>query len=308
MTIFLSSLSEHIRLSMEKTFYKEELRRLGLRFVEHKLGEKCVFGQLTSLHCRMFGGNAERAYAAAAAIELMILALDIYDDLQDRDNETVPWSHVDPALALNAAIGLQALSIDQMRRIGDWEEEVAGKSAEAADILNRGVLRAVNGQHMDLLNESDTEEECLRMIADKSGVLVSTSCLVGTVMATDEHHELVTAYGEALGIAAQIRNDIAGIERWDLRNDLLFRKRTLPILYVLEQKETEALLIRDYYEGNASREDLLARKTELMSYIRSCGCIEYAEVHARLKRYEAEAGIVMLPVAERWKAEIRRFM
>jgi competence protein ComQ len=39
----------------------------------------------------MFAGRPTDIFLAAAAVELMILSLDIFDDLQDQDNFSVPW-------------------------------------------------------------------------------------------------------------------------------------------------------------------------------------------------------------------------
>ncbi|XEC96265.1 polyprenyl synthetase family protein [Paenibacillus tarimensis] len=305
MSIFIPEISALMRVPVEDHFHEPELRRLALEFLEYKAAEISVFGQLAALHCRMFGGDEELADCAAAASELAILALDIYDDLQDNDNDSAPWSKVEPFFALNVAIGLQALSLETIRR---GLRNDPGKATAALAILNRSVIRAVNGQHADLRNEFATEEECLRMIAEKSGALVAGVCLAGTAMATGDYNDIVAAYGEAIGVAAQIRNDIAGIERWDRRNDILFRKRTLPVLFVLEQAGEEASLLQAYYEQRISKEELLDNKVELMRYIRSCGCIEYAHVIARLKGFDAESALMMLQVDDYWKEQLRYYM
>ncbi|MBJ6361123.1 polyprenyl synthetase family protein [Paenibacillus sp. GCM10012307] len=301
----ITELSGKIEELVESYFHEPELRRLAKEFIAYKATESGVFGKLASLHCEMFGGSARQAEYAAAAAETMILALDIYDDLQDLDNDAVPWSQVPAALSLNVAIALQALSIEAVCRGAEGDD---GRAMLAMRLLNHGILKAVNGQHTDLRNEWATEEECLQMIADKSGALVAAVCLAGTALATGKYNESVAAYGQALGVAAQLRNDIAGVERWDKRNDLLYRKRTLPLFYVLEEPGEKADMLRAYYDGALSRDDVLLHKQELMEFVQECGCIEYAQVHARIKEYEIEKVLAQMELEEHWKEQIRQYM
>ncbi|EFM10573.1 Polyprenyl synthetase [Paenibacillus curdlanolyticus YK9] len=303
MSTVYATINARLRTAGAGALYEPELRQLAEQFIAYKQSEGGIFGELTALHCRMLGGDEQLADAGAAAVELMILALDIYDDLQDKDNPKVPWSQIDPAIALNVAIGLQSLSMDLILTVPGPSD----RKLRAATYLNQGVLRAVNGQHTDLRNEPMTEEECLQMIEEKSGSLVAAACLVGAALATDEHAELIGAYGRAIGIAAQLRNDVEGMQRWETRNDLLERKQTLPIQYVLEQQSEEAALVRSYYDGEITQAELLKRKAEIMDYIQGCGSVEYGLVHAKLKQYEAEAGIDQLPVDEMWKERLRGF-
>ncbi|MWC31179.1 polyprenyl synthetase family protein [Paenibacillus sp. MMS18-CY102] len=303
MSTVYATIAAKLRMAGTGALYEPELRQLAEQFIAYKQSEGGIFGDIASLHCRMFGGDEQLADTGAAAVELMILALDIYDDLQDKDNNKVPWSQIDPAIALNVAIGLQSLSLDLVLTASGPTD----RKMMAATYLNQGVLRAVNGQHTDLRNEPMTEEECLQMIEDKSGSLVAAACLVGAALATDEHAELIGAYGRAMGGAAQLRNDVEGMQRWDTRNDLLARKQTLPIQYVLEQQSEEAALVRSYYDGEISQDKLLERKHEIMDYVNGCGSVEYGLIHAKLKQYEAEAGINQLPVDEVWKEKLRAF-
>lgn len=283
-------------------FHESALYDLANEFIGYKATESGVFGELAALHCQMHGGTAEQAGHAAAGAEFMLLALDIYDDLQDRDNDEVPWMRCPPPLALNVAVGLQAAALEALRRGGEGQP---GEYAELAiRRLNEGVLRAVNGQHADLLGEWQSEEACLQMIADKSGALVAAVCMAGAALAAGEQgysFEQIAAYGQAIGIAAQLRNDIEGLERWDRRNDLLHRKRTLPLLYVMEDQAEEAELLRAYYKQTITLDELLADKLRVMAYIQRCGCIEYARVHQYIQKGKAEQMIAELELEERWK-------
>ncbi|MEX1031168.1 MAG: hypothetical protein WDZ91_14155 [Paenibacillaceae bacterium] len=84
----------------------EELKQ----FIEYKMQLGFPFGNLVLLHYRMFKGQNEDIHKIAAAIEVTILSLDILDDLQDQDDDCVPWMQIDPAISMNLATVLILLS------------------------------------------------------------------------------------------------------------------------------------------------------------------------------------------------------
>ncbi|MCR8643557.1 polyprenyl synthetase family protein [Paenibacillus sp. N1-5-1-14] len=293
-------LEKTMHAAVERYFTVNELRCLATEFISFKITETTVFSELTRLHYAMFGGASPEIEQAAAAVDMMILALDIYDDVQDQDNDTVPWAHIPPAIALNVAIGMQALSIAMLQDCAF----PAQARERAVYYLNLGILKAVNGQQVDLQDQVTTEEDCIAMIRGKSGALAACACLVGTALATDQHHDLVAEYGSGLGIVAQMRNDMKGITRWDVRNDLLQRKKTLPILYVLEQDHELAQLIREYYEHQREKEDIYTYKVEILDLVHASGAMDYAEVLVRLQQFEARAIIDNLPILDEWKGRL----
>ncbi|WP_442601899.1 polyprenyl synthetase family protein [Paenibacillus sp. KN14-4R] len=300
----IHSLEKTMHAAVERYFTEPELRRLALQFISYKVTETTVFGELTRLHYTMFGGTSPEIEQATAAVELMILALDMYDDVQDRDNDSVPWAHVPPAIALNVAIGLQSLSMAVLQNSSfplDARER-------AVNYLNQGIMKAVNGQQMDLQDQVSSEEECLEMIRGKSGALAACACLVGTALATPEHHERVAEIGLGLGTVAQMRNDMKGIIRWDVRNDLLHRKKTLPILYVLEYEHELAQVIREYYDHKREKEDMFTYKIEIIDLIHTSGALDYAEVLVRLQQFEVQALIDKLPIHDEWRGRLYPYL
>lgn len=298
------SLEQFMRGKINQYFIQSHLRSLATSFLEYKLTESLIFSDLTRLHYQMLGGSSAEIEKACAAVELMVLALDIYDDLQDKDNFGVPWSQVDPAQALNVAIGLQSLSIATLDDCG-FSNSIRTR---AMRYLNNGIIRSVNGQHTDLLNYVNEEEDCLHMIRNKSGSLVACACLIGATIVTDEHHELIAQYGQSIGTIGQIRNDIKGISRWDLRNDLLNRKRTLPILYFLDHDHPVMQVVRDYYNGQATQNEMLAIKNQIIDLIQTSGSQQYAEVILRTLQYEVKELIEKLPVEQEWKHKLVEFV
>jgi len=67
-------------------FPVKELKNYMSEFIIFKMKGHFPFGQLVILHYQMLDGQSKDIFQAAAAVELMILSLDIFDDLQDQDN------------------------------------------------------------------------------------------------------------------------------------------------------------------------------------------------------------------------------
>jgi competence protein ComQ len=282
----------------------EEIMKHTLSFIEYKIKESCPFADLTVLHYQMFDGKSPQIYQAAASIELMILALDIFDDIQDQDNPSVPWSQIEPALSTNIAIGLLMLS-EAMLVQTSFE---TGRKLIAIDYLNEQVLKAVNGQYTDLSNSIHSEEDYIQMAKNKSGSLLACACLVGTALAGETHHSTVKEYAVFIGIAAQIKNDIQDIVRWDEKNDLIHKKKTLPTLFLLQSQLPSFQIIRDYYDDKLGKEALYKQKFEIKELIEQSGAIEYANVIMRIHQLHASELIEGLGVEQAWKEKLLQYV
>lgn len=285
-------------------FLVQDLKKYLSGFVEYKMQDDFPFGKIAILHYRMFGGKSEHIYQAAAAIELMILALDIFDDLQDQDNCAIPWCKIESAISMNIATGLLLLSAKTLEGSSfDFDFK-----ATALNYLNEQVLKAVNGQHIDLCNLIESEEEFISMVKQKSGALLVCACLVGTALATKNNHEYVKQYAEHIGVAAQIKNDSKDLLRWNEKNDFIRKKKTLPILYLIQYQRSEFQIIRDYYGGKVQKEEFIDNKNRLEELINKSGAFEYASVIMRVNQLQAMEQIKAMNVAEEWKVKLIEYI
>ena len=172
------------------------------------------------------------AMPAACAIELIHTYSLIHDDLPSMDNDTMrrgrPTSHVvhGEAMAILAGDGLLTEAFALLAR--DPEADTTTNPVE----LSRRTLRVVRivaeaagsagmvgGQVLDLEAASNQgtpfDRESLRaMHARKTGALIRGSAVAGAVMAgADEAMtSAVDAYGESIGLAFQIVDDILDVE------------------------------------------------------------------------------------------------
>ena len=275
-------IAQWMRSAVENHFSEQELKQRTLDFIEFKKTEGFSFGQLTKVHYEMFGGlQHEDINQACAAVETMILALDIFDDLQDQDATDKPWCSSGQAISMNIATGILMLSLKMM------EDSSFDRKWDAIRYINHQVLKAVQGQHLDLQQKMQNEEDYVKMAHDKSGSLMACACLVGVALATPDYHDAVKEYATNFGIAAQIQNDIQDVLRGDMKNDLLYKKQTLPILKLLEENHEQANLARDYYKGKVEPYFMYENKIKLLDWIRSSSSITYVQVLKRVYQRKA---------------------
>jgi competence protein ComQ len=281
-----------------------EICDLMIEFIEYKKQYGFSFGNLAILHYQMFGGNNKDIYKAAAAIEMMILSTDIFDDLQDQDNKSVPWRQLNQAVSMNIASGLLMLST----MLFEGTNFPIENKILAQNNFNSQIMKAVNGQHLDITNSVNSENECLQMIKLKSASLLICACVTGTILANKDYRGMVESYAEDIGIVAQIKNDITDTCNWEGKNDLIRRKRTLPLLFLIISREPETQIIRDYYAGKLNDKTIFNNKNEITNIILKSGAYEYASVILRVHQLEALEKIENLPVSTAWKERLLGFM
>jgi geranylgeranyl pyrophosphate synthase len=159
-------------------------------------------------------------YDAAAAIELVHTYSLVHDDLPIMDDDDLrrgrPTVHrvFGEAVAMAAGAALIPLAAAQLaaatRALGLDDARTAGVSAELARAAGAGGM--VGGQLMDLEAEGGTATvELLEAIhARKTGALFVASLRIGGLLAGGSAAQVAALgeYGEALGLAFQIADDI----------------------------------------------------------------------------------------------------
>lgn len=288
----------------EMYFVTSDLKLLARECITFKCEQAMLFGELTMVHYWMNGGESEEIYKAAAAVEMMVLALDIIDDLQDKDQPSILWCKIDPAVAMNVAIGFLMLCIRIVEHTGLPED----RKALIVHCLNTQVIKSINGQHSDLLSSVNCEEEYTEMVRQKSGALVACACMVGVLFATGKADEVVLRYGEHIGIAAQIKNDLHDLLRWDEKSDFLRRKKTALTLYLLHSEEHKLQPVKGYLEGTLTIQKILAGRTVYEQLMRTSGVVEYAKVLMKVHQFHAIELLEQVSISEEWQGRVKNYI
>ncbi|WP_342514206.1 polyprenyl synthetase family protein [Sporosarcina sp. FSL K6-1522] len=295
-----------IKKSIEKVINEQitqqQLKEQLLMFVDYQSKQGFSFGELLVLHYNQFNGVVtEEIYSVAAAVEMLILSSNMLDDFEDEDCMDKPWSTEVP-LSLNATTALLFLSASVIRTTDFKNKD------KAISILIEYALRSINGQHKDLLNSSRNETDYIEMTLEKSGSLVTLACLIGTVLATDDYPKEIVTYSELIGLVGQITNDLKDITTWNEKNDLLNKKFTLPIIYLLNYPDDDLQFIRDYYNNKSSADEVIKNQELISRKLVETGAITYTEVIRKMHQNRALNEVKRLPVDQHYIDQLVKYI
>lgn len=173
---------------------------------------------------RLFGATGASALRTAAALEMVHCYSLVHDDLPAMDDDDLrrgrPTAHkaFDEATAILAGDGLLTYAFDVVADPATHAD--AGIRANLVLALARaaGLGGMVGGQALDLEAETAktplTLDEILRLQAMKTGALLRFAVDAGAILggASPDAGRALTRYGEALGAAFQIADDILDAE------------------------------------------------------------------------------------------------
>lgn len=255
----------------------DELKTMLKRFKAEKVDTGYSFGKLCFWHYEAFVDCLnDDIYKVAAAIELLILSYDIIDDLQDKDSDYI-WSKT-PELALNVALAMLVMSSKAIHNTTFEHKNMALR------LLQEYALRSISGQQLDVLNDCQDEQSYLQMIDQKSGSLTAMSCVIGEALAKGEMTAEIEDYGKYIGIIQQIKNDIQGLKTWGPKNDLLNKKYSLPIIYLMSQNNSVSKYVINYYNKDIVT---FLDKNAIENELQNGGAIRYAITIKNLYKLKA---------------------
>jgi heptaprenyl diphosphate synthase len=165
---------------------------------------------LAILASQLGNGIGDQVIDAAVVVELTHLATLYHDDVMDEapvrrgaKSANTRWTNT---VAILTGDYLFARASDL----------TAGLGTEATHLQSRTFARLVEGQIAETAGPSEGEdavEHHLQVLADKTGSLIATSARLGAMMggASAEVVETVTEYGEVIGIAFQLSDDLIDV-------------------------------------------------------------------------------------------------
>ena len=178
--------------------------------------------------CRMFGGNYEDAIPTACAIEMLHAQTLIHDDLPCMDNDMyrrgqltnhMVFGEANAVLAGDALLTFapqtilknsQNLGPEKLIKIMEEYFQAAGAYGVIA-----GQVVDIESERLSLTGLFDTEDEQLPEILEyihthKTADLFKLALRTGAIIAdaTDNQIEQITNFGQKLGVAFQIADDI----------------------------------------------------------------------------------------------------
>jgi geranylgeranyl diphosphate synthase type I len=211
--------------------------------------------------------HLQRALSVAVAVELVHNFTLIHDDIEDGDTERrhrpTLWKIWGIPQAINTGDGMFALSRQMLWDTLDNGVESAIVARMGA-VFDRTVQTIAEGQYLDLSFETLQDVSVtmyMDMIRRKTAALMSGAAEMGALLGTRDQETIdrLRAFGLAIGIAFQVRDDILGV--WastselgkTAAGDIYRRKKSLPILHALEHAaEQDQQILRTIYQQGAT--------------------------------------------------------
>ena len=260
---YLQERKERVDSALERVLPKsEELTSNLHRAMHHSLfaGGKRIRPILSMASFEAAGGRGERIIPFACALEMIHTYSLIHDDLPAIDNDDFrrgkPTCHkvFGQAIALLAGDGLLTEAFRLMTN-RPAKDHSSGDEALVLDLINEvsqaaGVLGMVGGQVVDIESEGKAVDlPTVQYIhTHKTGAMILASVRVGAKLggAKETLLKALTRYGESLGLAFQIADDILNVEGKaalmgkKTGSDLSMRKATYPSVLGVEEAKKRA--------------------------------------------------------------------
>ncbi len=259
---YLRKRRESVDSFLMSYFSKEIKPELLLSSMTYSLfaGGKRLRPILAMASYESFGRNFNDILPQASSLELIHTYSLIHDDLPAMDNDDLrrgkPTNHkvFGEGIAILAGDGLLTEAFHMM---SSGDRIPAHLLLRVINDVARyaGIYGMVAGQCQDLISEgSEPDEETLRFIHyHKTSALITASIRMGAILAeTDENVlSLFTGYGENIGMAFQIIDDILDVEGDPLvtgkssGSDERKKKMTYPRIYGVEKSREVARSLID---------------------------------------------------------------
>ena len=236
-----------------------------------------MFVFLTS---KMFGEMNEKCYRAASLIELLHTATLVHDDVVDEANLRRGYFSVNALWKNKIAVlvGDFLLSKGLLLSVENEDFDLLKIVSSAVKDMSEGeLLQIEKARRLDI-----KEEIYFEIIRKKTAVLISSCCACGAsaMNESEETIEKLAFFGEKVGIAFQIKDDLFDYTQSKLIGkptgiDIREQKMTLPLIYTLNtvDKKTRGEIINTVKNHHKNEEKV----AELIQLVKNTGGLEYAE-------------------------------
>lgn len=292
-----------IELGEFNSLFKQSLKSkvvlvdLITRYILKQKGKK-VRPLLVLLASKISGGIQNRSYRGAILVELLHTATLVHDDVVDNAETRRGFPSINAVWKNKAAVLMGDYLLAKGLLLATESEDF-----DFLKVISDTVRRMSEGEllQMHKTRKLDLDEETyFRIISDKTASLLSTCCEIGARASTDDKIkiEAMRSFGENLGMAFQIRDDILdfignkSLIGKPLGADIREKKLTLPLIFALQKAEpklAKKILAEIKSGGKKMNVDLV------IDFVKDLGGIEYAN---QIANKFAETAIKSISVFE----------
>ncbi|TDS15738.1 polyprenyl synthetase family protein [Sphingobacterium paludis] len=241
------------------------------------------------LSAGLCGGINDSTYRGASLVELLHTASLVHDDVVDNANERRGFFSVNALWKNKVAvlIGDFLLAKGLLLSVRNDEHALLKIVSEAVEQMSEGeLLQIEKARKLDI-----KEDIYFEIIRKKTASLIASCCASGACSAgvDEEKVSLLRTFGEKVGIAFQIKDDLFDFGLDDVGkpvgNDIKEKKLTLPLIYALKNTSTsEKRRIINLIRNHSEQKEKVA---EVIAFVRSSGGMDYAT--QKMLQYQAEA-------------------
>ncbi len=235
------------------------------------------------------GRFEERTYRGASVIELIHTATLVHDDVVDESNKRRGFFSVNALWKNKIAVlvGDFLLSKGLLLSIDNNDFDILKLISVAVREMREGeLLQIEKARRLDI-----TEAVYFEIIRQKTATLIAACCGIGaaSVGSSDEEIEKMRLFGERIGIAFQIKDDLFDYTDAKIGKptgiDIKEQKMTLPLIYVLNNctNEERDWLIKSVKKYHNDKK----RVKEIIAFVKEKGGIEYAI--EKMNEYQTKA-------------------
>ncbi len=217
---------------------RSRVRLLDLvtRYVLRQKGKR-IRPTLVLLAAKTVGGVSDKTYRAAALVELLHTATLVHDDVVDEAERRRGLLSINALWKNKVAVlfGDFLLSRGLLLALDHHDYGTLHVTSDAVRRMSEGeLLQIEKTRHLDI-----DEDTYFRIISDKTASLIAACTKAGALSATQDEAAIETmrAFGEKLGLAFQIRDDLFDFGVDDVGKplgiDLQEKKMTLPLIHAL---------------------------------------------------------------------------
>jgi len=239
------------------------------------------------------GGINEATHRGAALVELLHTATLVHDDVVDNSYQRRGFFSINALWKNKIAVlvGDYLLSKGLLLSIDNNDFNLLKIVSEAVKQMSEGELLQIEKvRRMDI-----SEKVYYDVIRQKTASLIASCCACGAASAgaDDETIEKMRLFGEKIGIAFQIKDDMFDFGTDDVGKpvgiDIKEKKVTLPLIYALNNTDTatKKRMINLVKNHNDDPEKIDA----IIDFVKQAGGLAYAET--QMKKYQDEAFTIL---------------
>ena len=243
------------------------------------------------------GGINEATHRGAALVELLHTATLVHDDVVDNSYQRRGFFSINALWKNKIAVlvGDYLLSKGLLLSIENKDFTLLQIVSEAVKQMSEGELLQIEKvRRMDI-----SEDVYYDVIRQKTASLIASCCACGAASAgaDDETIEKMRLFGEKIGIAFQIKDDMFDFGTDDVGKpvgiDIKEKKVTLPLIYALNNADTSTK--KKMINLVKNHNDEPKKIADIIDFVKQAGGLAYAETQMKIYREDAFAILNTFP-------------